>query len=62
MYGDGDICDWDGDGCDRDGVGMGRNLWGWGGYGENKLSVVPVQQSSVNTYGCVFVCFFVFFL
>jgi len=38
MYGDGDICDGDGDGCDRDGVGMGRNVWGWGGYGENKLS------------------------
>ena len=50
----------DGDWCDRDGVGMGRNLWGWGGYGENK-SVVPVQQSSVNTYGCVFVWFFLFF-
>jgi len=28
----------DGDGCDRDGVGMGKILWGWGGYGENKLS------------------------
>jgi len=28
----------DRDRCDEDGVRMGRNLWGWGGFGENKLS------------------------
>ena len=28
----------DRDGCDGDGMGMGRNLWGWSGHGENKLS------------------------
>jgi len=36
--GDGDRWDGDGVGIKTGVMGMGRNLWGWSGYGENKLS------------------------
>ena len=54
----------DGDGYDGDGVGMGRNLWGWGGYGENKLSPCSsVLSSLVQTCSladCIILLLFTF--
>jgi len=55
----GDVRGWggDGDGCDGDGVGvgtgvmgMGRNLWGWRGYGENKLSPCSSLPATFTTH------------